>query len=49
MRDNATNFDSWSTHGYNKDTRHAPDGNDRDSEFGDLNEQFIQHQTLSHL
>ena len=50
-RDNSTNFDSWSTKGYNADTRHAPDGkgNDWDSEFNDLNEQFITHQTLSHL
>jgi hypothetical protein len=50
-RDNATNFDSWSTHGYNKDTRHEPDGkgDDWNSEFNDLNDQFIQHQTLSHL
>jgi len=47
-RDNATHFESWNRK--DADTRHAPDGNDSwNNEFDDLNDQFIQHQTLSHL
>jgi hypothetical protein len=49
-RDNTTNFDSWNTHGYNKDTRHAPDGKEGwDDQYGDLNQEFITNQTLSHI
>lgn len=50
-RDNNTNFDSWDTKGYNKDTRHAPDGkvSDWDNQFSDLNDQWTTHQTLSQL
>jgi hypothetical protein len=50
-RDNASNFDSWNTHGYNKDTRHAPDGkgDNWDNQFSDLNDEFITNQTLSHI
>jgi hypothetical protein len=48
--DNSSNFDSWNTKGYNKDTRHAPDGNDSwNDEFDSLDNEFRAHQTLSHL
>jgi hypothetical protein len=49
-RDNNTNFDSWDTKGYNRDTRHAPDGTDSwDGEFESLNSEWNTHQTLNRL
>src|SRR5215469_12617576 len=49
--DNASKnkFQSWNTEGANKDTRHWTPEASWDSEFNDLNDAFIQHQTLTHI